>query len=164
MPVYLDVKSRLDVAAAQLAAREAKAIFSRAGDDIGRGLGGALTRALSAIDGSAARAALRGLQDEYRAAAAAEEEAARMRSMGQVEVAQKRLNETTAKYGADSSKAAAANVALADMPAHRKHNVITSMRWSPPRPRTAGSAARWTRARPRPAAPARCSTRSVSPP
>ncbi|GFG74717.1 hypothetical protein [Mycobacterium botniense] len=34
--------------------------------------------------------------------------------MGQVEVAQKRLNETTAKYGADSSKAAAANVALAD--------------------------------------------------
>ncbi|GFG74689.1 phage tail tape measure protein [Mycobacterium botniense] len=116
MPVYLDVKSRLDVAAAQLAAREAKAIFSRAGDDIGRGLGGALTRALSAIDGSAARAALRGLQDEYRAAAAAEEEAARrmMRSMGQVEVAQKRLNETTAKYGADSSKAAAANVALAD--------------------------------------------------
>ncbi|GFG72688.1 phage tail tape measure protein [Mycobacterium botniense] len=116
MPVYLDVKSRLDVAAAQLAAREAKAIFSRAGDDIGRGLGGALTRALSAIDGSAARTALRGLQDEYRAAAAAEEEAARrmMRSMGQVEVAQKRLNETTAKYGADSSKAAAANVALAD--------------------------------------------------
>ncbi|PIJ36733.1 phage tail tape measure protein [Mycobacterium heckeshornense] len=116
MPVYLDVKSRLDLAAAQLAAREAKAIFSRAGDDIGRGLGGALTRALSAIDGSAARASLRGLQDEYRAAAAAEEESARrmMRSMGQVEVAQKRLGEITAKYGADSSRAAAANVALAD--------------------------------------------------
>ncbi|PIB80566.1 phage tail tape measure protein [Mycobacterium celatum] len=116
MPVFLDVKSRLDVAAAQLAAREAKAIFTKAGDDIGRGLGGSLSKALSVIDGSAARASLRGLQDEYRATAAAEEAAAAkmMRSMGQVEVAQKRLSEITAKYGADSSKAAAANVALAD--------------------------------------------------
>jgi TP901 family phage tail tape measure protein len=115
MPVYLDVKSRLDTAAAMLAAREAKAIFSRAGDDIGGGLGKSLSKALSAIDGSSARTALKGLQAEYRATAAAEEAAAlRMtRSMGAVEVAQLRLMDLT-KGVADVSVAGSARMVKAE--------------------------------------------------
>lgn len=115
-PVYLDVKSRLDVAAAQLAAREAMRIFTRAGDEMSRGLGANLSKAFGALDGSAARAEMVALQAEYRRTADVEAESAAriVRSMGQVEVAQRRLSEMTAKYGADSSKAAAANVALAD--------------------------------------------------
>jgi TP901 family phage tail tape measure protein len=111
MPVYLDVKSRLDTAAALLAAREAKAIFSRAGDDIGHGLGKSLSKALGAIDGSAARTALKGLQTEYAATAAAAEAASlrELRAIGAVEVAQKRLTELQAKHAADSSRVAKAS-------------------------------------------------------
>ena len=114
--MFLDVKSRLDVAAAQLAAREAVRIFSRAGDDIGRGLGASMSRAFGALDGSAARREMQAMQAEYMRTAEAEEAAARrmVTSMGQVEVAQKRLAELTDKYGADSSRATAANVALVD--------------------------------------------------
>lgn len=114
--MYLDVHSRLDTAAAQLAAREAVRIFTRAGDDIGRGLGANLSKAFGALDGGAVRREMQAMQAEFRRTADVEaDSAARMvRSMGAVEVAQRRLSEMTAKYGADSSKAAAANVALAD--------------------------------------------------
>ena len=116
MPVYLDVKSRLDVAAAQLAAREAVRLFTRAGDDIGRGLGANLSKAFAALDSGAARDSMLAMQAEMRRTADVEvESAARMtRAMGQVEIAQRRLAEMSARYGDTSSKAMAANVALAD--------------------------------------------------
>lgn len=91
-------------------------IFSRAGDEIGAGLGSHLSRVFGALDGSAARAQLQEMQAEYRRTADVEvESAARMEAaLGRVEAAQLRLDEITAKYGENSSRAAAANVALAD--------------------------------------------------
>lgn len=116
MTVYLDVRSKLDVAAAQLAAREATAIFTRAGDEMSRGLGASLSRAFGVLDTAGARREMELLQNEYRRTADVEAaSAARItKSMGEVEVAQRRLAEMTARYGDGSAKAAAANVALAD--------------------------------------------------
>lgn len=116
MPVFIDVKSRLDVSAAQLAAREAVRLFTRAGEDISKGFSHSISKGMGAFDASAMRAQLQSVQAEYGRLAAAEEEAARrmVRANGMVEVSQKRLAEATAKYTADSSKAMAANVAAAD--------------------------------------------------
>lgn len=116
MPVYLDIESRVDERAAAAAARKLIEQFSHVGNQISRDMGKSLSGALAAVDGSAARAQLMELQAEYRRLADVEAESARrmVRSFGQVEVAQKRLNEVTDKYGADSSRAASANVALAD--------------------------------------------------
>ncbi|MDY0112711.1 MAG: phage tail tape measure protein [Corynebacterium sp.] len=116
MPVYLDIESRVDERAAAAAARKLIEQFSGVGNTISRDLGKSLAGALAGVDGRAARAQIMELQAEYRRLADVEADAAArmVRSMGQVEVAQKRLNEVTDKYGADSSRAAAANVALAD--------------------------------------------------
>lgn len=116
MPVYLDVVSRTDEAAAAATARRLVDEFARVGNDISRGLGASLSKAFGAVDGSAARREFLALEQAARRAADVQEEAARreMRAIGQVEVAQRRLNEVTAKYGVESSRAAAANVALVD--------------------------------------------------
>ncbi len=116
MPVYLDIESRIDERAAAAAARKLIEQFSHVGNQISRDMVKSLSGALAAVDGRAARAQLIELQAEYRRLADIEDESARrmVRSMAQVEVAQKRLNEVTDKYGADSSRAASANVALAD--------------------------------------------------
>jgi TP901 family phage tail tape measure protein len=116
MAVFFDIKPRADAAAAQTAAREIAAVFTREAEGISRNLGTTLSRAFGALDASAARREMESLQAEYRRTADVEADSARrmVASMGQVEVAQKRLAEMTAKHGADSSKAAAANVALAD--------------------------------------------------
>ncbi|BCP00693.1 hypothetical protein MINTM018_34620 [Mycobacterium intracellulare] len=90
--------------------------FARLGDDISHGLGSSLSKAFGAVDGSAARREFLMLEQAARAAADAQEEAARreVRALGQVQFAQARLNELTAKYGETSSRALAANVGLAD--------------------------------------------------
>ncbi|PQM44745.1 hypothetical protein C1Y40_05094 [Mycobacterium talmoniae] len=116
MPVYLQVESRLDQAAAAAAAREAVRLFTRAGEEASRGFGGAMGKAFGMLDTSRARAEIDALSTKWREAQVAEAEAARQmeRSLAQVEVAQRRLNEVTAKYTADSSKAMAANIGVAD--------------------------------------------------
>lgn len=90
--------------------------FARLGDDISHGLGSSLSKAFGAVDGSAARREFLALEQAARRAADVQEEAARreVRALGQVQVAQARLNELTAKYGETSSRALAANVGLAD--------------------------------------------------
>lgn len=116
MPVYLDVESRLDARAAEMVARDLTRMFARVGNDISQGLGASLSKAFGALDGSGARREYLRLEQAARRAADVQEEAARreVRAIGLVEVAQRRLNEVTDKYGGDSSRAAAANVALAD--------------------------------------------------
>lgn len=98
------------------AARRLVDDFARVGNDISHGLGASLSKAFGAVDGSAARREYLMLEQAARRAADVQEEAARreVRAIGQVEVAQRRLNEITATYGAESSRAAAANVALVD--------------------------------------------------
>ncbi len=90
--------------------------FARVGNDISHGLGSSLSKAFGAVDGSAARREFLMLEQAARRAADVQEEAARreVRALGQVQVAQARLNELTAKYGETSSRALAANVGLAD--------------------------------------------------
>lgn len=116
MSVFLDVLTRLDRRSAETALAEARQLFQRGADDIGRGLSGALNRSLGAIDGSAARKTLQELRAEHQSLTAAAAEAHRVmtRSLGDVETRTRRLSEVTAKYGADSSQASSATVALAD--------------------------------------------------
>ena len=99
-----------------MAAREAVQLWSKVGQDISKGLKGSLGNAFGAFDSSAARAEMAKVTADYRRMADAEQEAARrmVRSAGEVEVAQRRAAEVTAKYTAESSKAIGANVALAD--------------------------------------------------
>ncbi|WP_308012931.1 phage tail tape measure protein [Mycobacterium intracellulare] len=82
--------------------------FARVGNDISHGLGSTLSRAFEAVDGSAARRELLALQQEFRRTADVEADAAARMIRDQ-----RRLAEATAKYGDDSSKAAAANAVLA---------------------------------------------------
>ncbi|WP_177246899.1 phage tail tape measure protein [Mycobacterium malmoense] len=86
------------------------------GDEISHGLGSSISKGLSAFDSSAMRRDLQASQQEWRRLADVEADAARrmMRDLGQVEAAQRRLNEVTAKYGPESSRAAYATVGLAD--------------------------------------------------
>lgn len=116
MAVYLDVESRIDQRALMATSRALVDHFARVGNDISHGLGSSLGNALKVVDGSAARREFLMLEQAARRAADMQEEAARreVRAIGQVQVAQARLNELTAKYGEDSSKAIAANVGLAD--------------------------------------------------
>lgn len=90
--------------------------FAQVGNDISHGLRSSLSKAFGALDGSGARQEFLRLEQAARRAADVQEDAARreVRALGQVQFAQARLNEVTAKYGADSSKALAANVGLAD--------------------------------------------------
>jgi TP901 family phage tail tape measure protein len=115
MPVWLDVQAKLDVRAAEAAAREAVNLFSRAGNDISRGMTANLSKAFGALDGSGARSQLQSLQREYSSLALAQDESARRmaRSWGQVEVAQRRIMELT--HGvADASVMASSKMAKAD--------------------------------------------------
>ncbi|MDV3219631.1 phage tail tape measure protein, partial [Mycobacterium avium] len=114
--MYLDVVSRLDERAMAAAARRLVDDFARVGNDISHGLGSSLSKAFGALDGTAARREFLALEQAARRAADVAEEASRreVRALGQVEVAQRRLNEVTGLYGAESSRAAAANVALVD--------------------------------------------------
>ncbi|MFP1155548.1 phage tail tape measure protein [Mycobacterium sherrisii] len=116
MPVYLDVESRLERGALEATAREISAVFNRVGADISRGLGGSLSRALGALDTSAARAELGGLERAWTRAADVEAEAARrmVSSARAVEVAQARAAEAADRFGDSSAKALAAQAALAD--------------------------------------------------
>lgn len=116
MPVYLDVESRFDVRAAERAAREAVQIWTRAGNDISRGLGSNVAKAFGAIDGSVIRKELQSIEAEYIRLRDAEMEAARVatRSAAEVEAAHRRVAEVTAKYTAESSQAAIAQAKLAD--------------------------------------------------
>ncbi|WP_244275073.1 phage tail tape measure protein [Mycobacterium europaeum] len=114
--MYLDVVSRLDERAMMAASRRLVDEFAQVGNDISHGLRSSLSKAFGALDGSGARQEFLRLEQAARRAADVQEDAARreVRALGLVEVAQRRLNEVTDKYGADSSRAAAANVALAD--------------------------------------------------
>lgn len=116
IPVYLDIASRLDERALMATSRALVDHFARVGNDISHGLGSSLSKAFGAIDGSAARREFLALEQAARQAADVQEEAARreVRALGQVQFAQARLNELTAKYGETSSRALAANVGLAD--------------------------------------------------
>lgn len=119
MPVYLDVESRLERGALEATAREISAVFNRVGADISRGLGGSLSKALGALDSSAARAQLGGLELAWTRAADVEAEAARrmVSSARAVEVAQARAAEAAARFGETHSKAMAAQAAAADVQA-----------------------------------------------
>lgn len=108
MPVYLDVASRLDERAVAATARKLIDEFARVGNDISHGLGSSLAKGLGSVDGSAARRELLALQQEFRRTADVEADAAARMIRDQ-----RRLAEATAKYGDDSSKAAAANAMLA---------------------------------------------------
>lgn len=108
MPVYLDVVSRLDERALVAASRRLVDEFARTGNTISHGLGSSLARAFDSLDGSAARRELLALQQEFRRTADVEADAAARMIRDQ-----RRLAEATAKYGEDSSKAAAANAVLA---------------------------------------------------
>ncbi len=116
MSVYLSIETKLDQRLAQSAMREAISMWDKTGKDIGSGLSGAISKAFGSFDSSAARREIAAMSNAYRGAADAEEAAAArmVASLGRVEAAQARLTEVTAKYGADSSKALAANAALAD--------------------------------------------------
>lgn len=82
--------------------------FARVGNDISHGLGGSLSKAFAAVDGTAARRELLALQQEWRRAADVEADAAARMIRDQ-----RRLAEATVKYGEDSSRAATANAMLA---------------------------------------------------
>lgn len=118
MPIFVDVVTRLARAEAVAAAREAEAIFGRAGraisDDFGRATGSLFDGVLGRAD--RVRRDLEGLQRTYSATADAEAAAAsRMeRSRRQAEIAETRLAEVRAKHGDLSSKAMTAELALAD--------------------------------------------------
>ncbi|KLO31581.1 hypothetical protein ABW16_01730 [Mycolicibacter heraklionensis] len=118
MPIYIDVMTRLSRTAAMEAAREAEAIFGRAGraisDDFARATGSLFDGVLGRAD--RVRRDLDGLQATYSATADAEAAAAsRMeRSRRQAEIAETRLAEVRGKHGDLSSKAMTAELALAD--------------------------------------------------
>lgn len=82
--------------------------FARVGNDISHGLGGSLSKAFAAVDGTAARRELLALQQEWRRAADVEADAAARMIRDQ-----RRLAEATVKYGDDSSRTAAAQAMLA---------------------------------------------------
>ncbi|WP_062896129.1 phage tail tape measure protein [Mycobacterium avium] len=82
--------------------------FARVGNDISHGLGGSLSKAFAAVDGTAARRELLALQQEWRRAADVEADAAARMIRDQ-----RRLAEATVKYGNDSSRTAAAQAMLA---------------------------------------------------
>lgn len=82
--------------------------FARVGNDISHGLGGSLSKAFAAVDGTAARRDLLALQQEWRRAADVEADAAARMIRDQ-----RRLAEATVKYGDDSSRTAAAQAMLA---------------------------------------------------
>lgn len=108
MSVYLDVGIRADERAAVALSRRMIDLFAHTGNQINRDLSSKLGSALGAIDGSAARRELLALQQEFRRTADVEADAAARMIRDQ-----RRLAEATAKYGDDSSKAAAANAVLA---------------------------------------------------
>ncbi|MEB3062483.1 phage tail tape measure protein [[Mycobacterium] zoologicum] len=118
MPIFIDVMTRLSRAEAVAAAREAEAIFGRAGraisDDFGRATGSLFDGILGRADRASRE--LEGLQRTYSATADAEAAAAsRMeRSRRQSEIAETRLAEVREKHGDLSSKAMTAELALAD--------------------------------------------------
>ncbi|UVO12808.1 phage tail tape measure protein [Mycobacterium sp. SVM_VP21] len=118
MPIYIDVMTRLSRTAAMEAARDAEAIFGRAGraisDDFARATG-------NLFDGLAfrherGRRELEKLQAAYSATADAEADAARRmeRSQRQSEISEARLAEVREKHGDLSSKTMTAELALAD--------------------------------------------------
>lgn len=108
MPVYLDVESRLDERALAAVSRKLIDHFAHVGNDISKGLGSSLSKEFGALDGSAARQELLALQQEFRRTADVEADAAARMIRDQ-----RRVAEATAKYGDDSSKAAAAQAVLA---------------------------------------------------
>lgn len=108
MPVYLDVESRIDQRALMATSRALVDHFARVGNDISHGLGGSLSKAFAAVDGTAARRELLALQQEWRRAADVEADAAARMIRDQ-----RRLAEATVKYGDDSSRTAAAQAMLA---------------------------------------------------
>lgn len=108
MPVYLDVESRIDQRALMATSRALVDHFARVGNDISHGLGGSLSKAFAAVDGTAGRRELLALQQEWRRAADVEADAAARMIRDQ-----RRLAEATVKYGDDSSRTAAAQAMLA---------------------------------------------------
>lgn len=116
MPVFLDVESRLNQGALNATAREIRSVFDALGRDISGGLGRHLSQAFSGFDTSAARRELLSLQNEYRRLNDVQLEAARIaqRSAAEVEVANRRMAESIAKYGDASSQAARAQMLHAD--------------------------------------------------
>ena len=116
MPVFLDIESRLDARLAEQAAAQAVTLFRRAGDDINKGLSGAISKALGSFDSSTARREIQSLTAEFGRLQDAEKEAARImsRSAADVETALRRSKEATDKHKASSSQAAKAQGQLAD--------------------------------------------------
>lgn len=119
MPVYLDVESRLDRRALTATASELRTAMNRLGAELSGSLGGSLSKALGALDSSAARAQLGGLERAWTRAADVEAEAARrmVSSARAVEVAQARAAEAAARFGETHSKTMAAQAAAADVQA-----------------------------------------------
>jgi|GEM_PF-4467952 len=116
MPVYMDVESRVSRRALEATASELRTAFGRLGSELSGNLGSSMSKALGAFDTGAARAELAQLERAWTRAADVEAEAARrmVSSARQVEVAQQRAAEMSAKYTDTHSKAMAANAALAD--------------------------------------------------
>lgn len=116
MPIYTDVETRLNRRALESTASEIRTAVNRLGAELSGNLSGALSRSLGALDSRGARAELVQLESAWRRAADVQMESARRMesSARQVEVAQARAAEMSAKYTETHSKAIAANAALAD--------------------------------------------------
>ncbi len=116
MSVYLDVEARLERGALSATARELTTTFGKLGDEISHGFGGKMSKALSAFDGTSARAEMDALAASWTRAADAEADAAaRMTTAARaVESAQARAAAMIDKYGEANYRAVAATNALAD--------------------------------------------------
>jgi TP901 family phage tail tape measure protein len=114
--VFLDVGLQLARGDADKAAKEVAHWAEDVGNDISKVLGGSLSKAFDALDGSAARNELKRTQDEYAATARAAADASRgmVSSAGNVEVAIKRLHDAHDKYGQGAAQTAAAENRVVD--------------------------------------------------
>lgn len=122
MPVEIPLVTKLDVAAAEAAARAVKNLFSRTGREISAEYERVGSGLLGAFDTSKFAAQQEAMRAEIAKTARAEQDAARLaiRADAEVEASKRRLAEVTAKYGEQSSQAAKAAGIYADKQALAK--------------------------------------------